>query len=80
MRQLYPFYERGREMFALHQTLHASYGVCLWTIIALIILVALIVLASYKIYKDAIQRKLFDKKIRDNYYFDAYDDPEGGRR
>ena len=53
-------------MFELHQTLHNTYGVCLWTILALIVFAIMLVWTIVHLYKQKRRNDKFEKELEDN--------------
>ena len=49
--------QEGLRMFALHQSLHSQYGICLWTLLAVIVFLIMVVIFVVHVVR---QRKIFE--------------------
>lgn len=50
-------------MFGLHGTLHDSYGVCLWLVLAIVVFVVTVVMAVVHAHKQTKREKDFNDKM-----------------
>ena len=50
-------------MLELHQSLHAQYGVCLWTLLALLVFLIMVVIFIVHVYKQSRREYKFEKKL-----------------
>lgn len=53
-------------MLELHQTLHAQYGICLWTLLALIVFLIMVVIFILHLYRQSRREYKFEKKLEEN--------------
>ena len=54
-------------LFDLHQQIHDTYGMCLWTILAFIVFAIMIVITIIHIAKQKRRDDKFDNKMEDKY-------------
>lgn len=53
-------------MFGLHETIHNTYGICLWTLLAFLVLIVMIIIAAVHIVKQKNRDDRNEKK-RERY-------------
>ena len=53
-------------MMALHQSMHASSGVCLWTLLSFVVLGVMVVIAGVHTYKQKKRDDDFRKDLEDS--------------
>ena len=75
MQQLNPvtdnWNERGQQqMFQLHEYVHNTYGYCLWTLLAFLVLAIMLVMAIIHVVRQGRRNEKFDKEMTDKYEFD----------
>ncbi|MBQ0018452.1 MAG: hypothetical protein KBS63_04455 [Clostridiales bacterium] len=57
-------------MFQLHEQIHNTYGMCLWTILAFTVLAIMLVMATIHVIRQERRNEKFDDKMSDTYEFD----------
>lgn len=50
-------------MFELHQSLHAQYGICLWTLLAILVFLIMIVIWILHLYRQKKREYDFEKEM-----------------
>lgn len=53
-------------MFELHQTLHSQYGICLWTLLAMIVFLIMVVIFIIHLVKQNKREYKFEKELEEN--------------
>ena len=52
-------------MFELHETLHSQYGICLWTLLAMIVFLIIAVIAVLHLYRQNKREYNFEKEMEE---------------
>lgn len=50
-------------MFALHQSLHSQYGICLWTLLAVIVFLIMVVIFVVHVVRQNKRKYSYDRKL-----------------
>lgn len=55
--------QEGLRMFALHQSLHSQYGICLWTLLAVIVFLIMVVIFVVHVVRQRKRKYSYDRKL-----------------
>lgn len=50
-------------MFALHQSLHSQYGICLWTLLAVVVFLIMVVIFVVHVVRQKKRKYSFEEKL-----------------
>ena len=52
-------------MFGLHQTIHSDFGVCLWTVLAILVFLVMVVFFIVHVVKQSKRKHDYEKELEE---------------